>query len=103
MRATKKYCHQQYKKINRLVYRKRLPKRVKFRFVDPDALADVVNGTKSGVVIRIHPRLVWCDKLVLRELIHEIAHVAHPRMAHGRRFENEMMRIKRKVYKGPVW
>jgi hypothetical protein len=91
------YAGRIYKLVNEGVYLGRLP-RPKFEFMHMDSFATVCK-TKRRATITIHVCLLWRGKLVLRELIHEIVHVARPRLKHGPRFWGEMMRVSRFLHK----
>jgi hypothetical protein len=94
---------QYYGAINRRAYKGKLPRRRRFILSElRDELA-YVERNQSGPVFHIHKRLLFSRKLLVRELVHEIVHVAHPRMGHGIRFEAEMLRIRRRMGGDQLW
>jgi hypothetical protein len=91
-----------YSYLNRRYFKGTLPKAV-FHVVDNGAFATAErregfnrDGSTRWVlaIICIHPYLVCNKKLLCRELLHEIVHIAWPRLEHGRRFEQKMIAIR---------
>ena len=111
-KGTKRVLTRHYRVINAQSYGGRLPKPV-FHILDNGALATAElrahcsdgKPARERAIICVHPKLIWTQKLVLRELIHEVVHIAYPVWKHGRKFEDEMIRVRRTAFTGPdpVW
>src|SRR6266567_3051772 len=90
-----------YAGVNRAYFDGRLP-RPKFHIVDNGAWATAERreyfGTDGSSCVRaiicIHPLLAKHYKLLCRELLHEIVHIAWPKLKHGAEFERRMIRIR---------
>lgn len=117
--ATVRSLQAWYRHVNREAYGGRLPKKVKITFADlvrrreralavitrPAYYKEVYRGGKPirrtpsvPVVIEIERRLRWCWLLATRSLIHEIIHLAKPKLEHGMAFDREALRVGRQCW-----
>ena len=87
-----------YAHINQTTFLERLPL-VTIRFGCKGALARVwYSPPKPTTIMYFASYLLIRPKLVLRELLHETVHVAHPNLRHGPDFQGEMLRINWTAY-----
>ena len=95
-----------------LAYGGLLPTRVRFWIVECGALAETQeirsyhdDGRTRTVraAISIDPRLIWCEKLFVRELLHEVVHLGRPDLEHGVEFEREMLRVRECLGGDQLW